>query len=410
MTRELHYHYRCAWKSVSEPPNSAAPKPLMDWARLRDQSIVGVAGLLFAGALIWLLGHVIGIVALVALAAVLALVLEPLMVWAERRMPRMAAALSVYAITLGTLAGLGFLFGPVLVHQASQLAQGLPHYIDRADAWATSETAALGYRLPRGTVRGALAGVAAGAAPQQLLLQFVSVATRAAEVIADAVVVLVLAFYFMVDGNRMRGGLARLFPARHRPKVHFVEAAVAGVLAAYVRSQLVMAALMGASAAVGCWLLGVRYPAVIGTLAFLAELVPLIGPFLAAIPAMLIAVFQSFGLMVEVTFFFVGMQMLENSVVRPRITGPMVGLHPVEALLALLVGASTAGFWGALFAVPAAGIGVILVTVVWRASRGEPQEFERRGMKLRMLTPEQLDEVERSEARARSRHRRRGPA
>jgi predicted PurR-regulated permease PerM len=382
----------------------------MDWARLRDQSIVAVAGLLFAGVVIWLLGHVIGIVALVAVAAVLALVLEPLMCWAERWMPRMAAALSVYAITLGAVALVAFFFGPVLVRQASQLAQGLPHYIDRADAWATSESASLGHRLPPGTVRDALAGATAGAAPQQLLLQFVGVATKVAEVMADVVVVLVLAFYFMVDGNRMQAGLLRLFPARHRPKVRFVQEAVAGVLAAYVRSQVVMAALMGGSAAVGCWLLGVRYPAVIGTLAFLAELVPLIGPFLAAVPAMLIAVFQSFGLMVEVTFFFVGMQMLENSVVRPRITGPMVGLHPVEALLALLVGASTAGFWGALFAVPAAGIGVILVTVVWRTSRGEPQEFERRGMRLRMLTPEQLDEAERSRERARSRHRRRGPA
>ena len=121
-----------------------------------------------------------------------------------------------------------------------------------------------------------------------------------------------------------------------------------------------------------------------GVLAFLAELVPLVGPFLAAIPAMVIAVFQSFGLMVEVTFFFVIMQMVENNVIRPRITGPMVGLHPIEALLALVIGGTVAGFWGALFAVPAVGIAVVLLTVLYKAWRGEPLEFKRRGMEVRL--------------------------
>jgi hypothetical protein len=161
-----------------------------------------------------------------------------------------------------------------------------------------------------------------------------------------------------------------------------------------------MAGLMAISAGVGCALLGVKYPVVIGAIAFLAELVPLVGPFLAAIPAMLIAIFQSFGLMVEVTFFFVIMQMFENNIIRPRITGPMVGLHPVEALLALVVGGVAAGLWGALFAVPAVGIAVVLLTVIFKAWRGEPIEFERRGMRVKMR---------RTAERAPPRRRRHGP-
>lgn len=364
----------------------------LNWSRLRDQCIVALAALVFAGVAIWLIGHVIGIVALVAIAVVLALVLEPLMVLAERHMPRLVAALAAYAIFLGALALVAVFLGPALFHQALSLASQLPADLSRLDGQASRQAARLGITVPPGTVSGLAGGALGGlqGGSQNLAGELTRAATSLFEAMADVVLVLVLAFYFMVDGARMRAGFARLFPQKQRPKVRFVEEVISVVLGAYVRAQLVMAVILAASAGIGCWLLGVRYPAVIAALAFLAELIPLVGPFLAAIPAMLIALAQSFGLMVEVTFFFLIMQTLENAVIRPRVTGPTVGLHPIEALLALVVGAATAGFWGALFAVPALGIGVILVSVGFKAWRGEPIEFERHGIRLRMLTPEEL--------------------
>jgi predicted PurR-regulated permease PerM len=365
----------------------------MNWSRLRDQSIVAFVALAFCAVGIWLIGHVIGIVALVAIAVVLALVLEPLMLRAERYMPRPLAAAAVYVVVLGGLALAGFLLAPSLSHQAAALATQIPAYLAQADRFVGAQAPRLGLHLPPGTVSTTLTrlvedGGATGGGSSNLALAVIDLASRIGGVMADIVLVLVLAFYFMVDGRRIRAGVARLFPSRQQPKVRFVEETITMVLGAYVRSQIIMAALMAISAGLGCWALGVKYPAVIGVLAFVAELVPLIGPFLAAIPAMLIAIFQSFGLMVEVTFFFVIMQMAENNFIRPRITGPMVGLHPIEALLALVVGATVAGFWGALFAVPAVGIAVVLLTVAHKAWRGEPMEFQRRGMKVRLVVPE----------------------
>jgi predicted PurR-regulated permease PerM len=359
----------------------------VDWARRRDQAIVALVGLVFVAVFLWLIGHIIGVVALVAIAVVFALALEPLMVRAERYMPRLLAAAAVYILVLGGLSVLGWVLWPPLLHQANELARQLPGYASQADQLLVNEGPRFGVRVPSGTVTRFIqqaAQNATGGAPETVALELINVAGRIAEALADIVLVLVLAFYFMVDGRRMRAGAARLFPSEQQPKVRFVEDTISLVLGAYVRSQLVMAGLMAISAGVGCALLGVKYPVVIGALAFLAELVPLVGPFLAAIPAMLIAIFQSFGLMVEVTFFFVIMQMFENNVIRPRITGPMVGLHPVEALLALVVGGVAAGLWGALFAVPAVGIAVVLLTVIFKAWRGEPIEFERRGMRVKM--------------------------
>src|ERR1700716_1824644 len=88
----------------------------MDWGRLRDQSIVALVALIFCAAGIWLIGHVIGIVALVAIAIVLALVREPLMLRAERHMPRLLAAAAVYVVVLGLLGLAGFLLTPSPSH------------------------------------------------------------------------------------------------------------------------------------------------------------------------------------------------------------------------------------------------------------------------------------------------------
>lgn len=356
-----------------------------NWARLRDQSVVALTAVALSAVFIWLIGHVIGTIALIAIAVVLALVLEPLMVTLSRRMPRLVAAALVYIVFLGSVAVIGFFLWPAVKGQVGALASAFPHYLDVADAYV-SVHAPPGLHLGAHPLTDALTkgGLPSGGGAS-LAIQAATFFSQIAEGMAEIVLILVLAFYFMVDGNRMRAGVARLFPHEHQAKIRFVEDTVSQVLGSYVRSQLIMAALMGFSAGLGCWVLGVRYPAIIAVTAFLAELVPLVGPFLAAIPAMLIAIFQSFGLMVEVTFFFVFMQMAENAIIRPRITGPMVGLHPVEALLALVVGAQTAGFWGALFAVPAVGIAVVLINVAWKAWRGEPLVHDRRGMKLEVI-------------------------
>ena len=356
-----------------------------DWARLRDQSVVALTAVALSAVFIWLVGHIIGTIALIAIAVVLALVLEPLMVALNRRMPRLVAAALVYIVFLGSAGLIGFLLWPAVKAEAIALAGALPNYLTQADAFVAAQGPAAGLHLGKHAITDALTSGGLPGGGASLALQAVTYFSQIAEGMAEIVFILVLAFYFMVDGGRMRAGFARVFPRDQQPKIRFVEDTVSQVLGSYVRSQLIMAALMGLSAGFGCWVLGVRYPAIIAVTAFAAELVPLVGPFLAAIPAMLIAIFQSFGLMVEVTFFFVFMQMAENAIIRPRITGPMVGLHPVEALLALVIGAQTAGFWGALFAVPAVGIAVVLINVAWKAWKGEPLVHDRRGMKLEVI-------------------------
>jgi predicted PurR-regulated permease PerM len=82
--------------------------------------------------------------------------------------------------------------------------------------------------------------------------------------------------------------------------------------------------------------------------------------------------------------FFVAMQVIENNVLAPRITGGAVGLHPVVTLIAIVVGADVGGVVGALFAVPFAGIASVLVDAAWKGWHGQPVVVERAGMRFRL--------------------------
>lgn len=355
-----------------------------DWPRLRDQCLVAVSLVILTWAAAQVLGHVLRILVLVLLATVLAYALEPAISLVQRFVPRLWAALGLYLLVFGTLGVLLFLFGHQLGTEATSLARQLPTYVDQASIRIGQVLAANG--IPVGPNRSVASELASGlqSSFKDLLLTSVNFVGLIAGSVVDGIVVLVLAFYFMVDGHRMGGLAVRLFPPLHRDKAQFVRAAVGQVLGSYIRGQLTLAAIIGVAAGVGSWMLGVRYPLVIGVLAFLFELVPMLGPVLSAVPAVIIASFQPWPLVVYVVLYFFVIQMLENHVLAPRISGHAVGLHPVAALLALLAGADLFGIWGALFAVPFVGIAAVLATALYKAWRGQPIVVERGRMKLRL--------------------------
>ncbi len=341
-----------------------------DWGRLRDQCVVGLAAIAFLWVGSQVVGRILHIVVVVLLAIVLAYALEPPLSWAQRFLPRAFAALLIYALALGLLAGGILLIAPPLINQSESLALKLPGYLDQLSA----------YQPFAGVdVAGSLRGFA-----QQALSSAVNVAEAIAGGLVDTALVLVLGFWFMVDGRRMAMVAIRIFPENQRDKARFVRDTVSQVLGAYIRGQLIMAAIIGFSAGVGSWALGVRYPVLIGILAFLFELIPMVGPILASLPAVMISLTQPPPLVFEVIAFFVVMQVIENNVLAPRITGGAVGLHPVAALLAIVVGADLGGPFGALFAVPFAGVASVLIAAVWKGWRGEPVIVERAGMRFRL--------------------------
>jgi predicted PurR-regulated permease PerM len=299
-------------------------------------------------------------------------------------MPRVVAALATYLFAVLVVGTGVFLFLGPLIGQSHGLSGSLPSYFDHLLSGINSAAAGFGISLPPPDQVRANLGRALQGQLQTIVVQALGYIQLVAAVAADAALVLLLAFWFMVDGARVRAAFAQLVPERHRQRIRFVEDTLSTVLGGYIRGQLTMAAIIGVSAGVGSWLLGVKYPVVIGVLAFFFELVPMVGPILAALPAVLISAFQPFPLILEVIAFFIVMQFVENNILAPRISGGAVGLHPIAAILGLVVGFEVAGIVGALFALPALSAASVLGSAALKSWRGEPVVVKRGEMTFRM--------------------------
>ncbi|WP_243123308.1 AI-2E family transporter [Thermaerobacter sp. FW80] len=214
--------------------------------------------------------------------------------------------------------------------------QALLAQIDRGEAWVTARLEG----WTEGLVQGLL-----GAAP--LLLAPV------------------LAFYLLADLPRLRGwAQERLGRGRRRRWLELLRA-VDHVIGGFIRGQLLVAGFVGLMVAVAAALFGLRFAAVLGVLAALADLIPYFGPIVGALPVLAMAALESPATVIRVAVALVVIQWVENSLLAPRILGRRVGVHPVVVIAALLVAGHHFGLPGLLFAVPVAGLVHVLLAWAW---------------------------------------------
>ena len=284
--------------------------------------------------------------------------------------------------------GIIVLAGP-FVRQASDLASALPQYAGDLQARAPEVQTTLGqYGIQ--TDLDQLKAQAASAIERggtDVLKNLVGTLAEVGGMLLDIVLALVISLYLLVDGSRFGARSLALIPAEHRTKALFLQDNVSRVLGGYLRAQLTLAVIVGVMTGIGTALLGLPYPVVLGVLAGLFELVPMFGPILSAVPAVLVSLFMPFPTVVWVILFFLVIQQVENNVLAPRISGHAVGLHPLGALFALLAGFQLAGLFGGLFAVPLAGVLWVLLGAAYRNVVVEPPEPTRRLLMPRFRRP-----------------------
>jgi predicted PurR-regulated permease PerM len=177
------------------------------------------------------------------------------------------------------------------------------------------------------------------------------------------VLVIVVSVYMLLDMDRLAGVLNRRFPPHpgSTPLVQRMEQA----LASYVRGQALLSLIMGTSAGVGLWVLGMlglmpnggKYALLFGTWTGIAELIPYVGPWLAAAPPVVYALVQHPLSAVWVALLFLAIQQLEGHIVVPKVMGHSLRLHPLLVIFGLLAGGEIYGFPGILIALPALAAG-----------------------------------------------------
>ncbi|MBV9354890.1 MAG: AI-2E family transporter [Chloroflexi bacterium] len=300
---------------------------------------------------------------LLFVAILLAGAVEPL-VNRLRRGPfsRGAGVLVVYSAILIALAIPIYLIIPNAVAQAAAFTESLP---DRLVALQPE----VGSLQPRFVGEAAsslldqlIARVQTPAAPPQE--QIVEAGTTLGHTLIDVVSVFVLSFYWLVERAAIKRVLLRAVPARRARDVNTVWLEVEEKLGGWMRGEAVLMATIGFAAGIGYLVIGLPNAALLGVIAGLMEVVPLVGPFLAFTPAVLVALALDPPRAIAVVLYALLIQQIESNVLVPRVMGHTVGVSPLTVLLGILIGSTLAGLPGAFVAVPlAAAIPVIVAHV-----------------------------------------------
>lgn len=312
--------------------------------------------------LLWVLGDVI---LPFVLGAAIAYLLDPFADWFETR-----GFSRAFAVTVITILGL-LLFGllillviPTLVEQAIALFAAIPDLAQNLQNFLTTRFPSL--VDSESTIRQSLASIGTMVSSKggELLEGALSSVSGLVNVVMLLVVAPVVAFYLLLDWDRMIARVDDLLPRDHAPTIRRLADEIDQTLAGFLRGQGTVCLLLGLYYCVGLFLVGLDFGLVVGAIAGLLTFIPYIGALFGGALAIGLALFQFWGdwamIGIVAAIFFSG-QMLEGNVLTPKLVGGSVGLHPVWLLLALSVFGSLFGFVGMLVAVPvSAVIGVIV--------------------------------------------------
>ena len=317
-----------------------------------------LAALAFTVALLWAVFLVRGALLLIYIAALVAIGISPFVTRLERRrligkkpLPRWVAILEVYLLLMVVIVTVSILVIPPLIDQARAFWTAIPDLLHRGQVWliargllsreltfteAVQQTAQGNGSDAVTTLIGALSGFFGG--------------------VFGLLTILILAFYLLLDSRTLFRNFVSLFPKAERERVEDVCRRISTKVSAWLAGQLMLAAIIGTTAALGLWLLGVPYFFVLALIAGLGEMIPVVGPILSAIPAVAVALTVSPATALFVSIFFLAQQQLENHILVPKIMERQVGISAGFVIIALLIGGSLLGIVGAILAVPTAAI------------------------------------------------------
>lgn len=309
------------------------------------------------------------ILAPLVLAALFAYIFAPVVGWLKRHLhiPRGVGVVLIYLIGLGLLATAPAVLIPTVVDDVLDFVNSLDTIINDVLAWLdqADQITILGrtvqlpsLELPPFDLDRIINLIQQGISP--VAGGFFSVLRALGSAVTSLLFMAVVAFYLMVDAERIGPTLARLAPPSHRQEVGRLLQQINVTWNAFLRGQLLLSLTVGVVTGAAMSALGVRFSIALGIVAGVLEIIPGLGPILSAVPAVLLALFQGaanlpltdFWAAVVVAGAYVLIQQLENNVLVPRILGASLKLHPLAIIVGVLAGATLFGVLGALLAAP----------------------------------------------------------
>ena len=332
--------------------------------RMGGTNISITAGTIFKTLLIivgaWLLFYLRDVVLIVLTAIVVASALEPAVAALARwRVPRLVAVIFIYVLLFLFLFSTFYFFVPLILDDLAAFISSLPTYLAALNSSAIVQD------------YGAIFGIPAGGAASGDLIEsirggfglsslFGSSSSAAASVfggIFSFILIIVFSFYFTVASTGIDDFLRVIVPKKHQPYALDLWFRSRHKIGLWMQGQLVLAVLIGVMVYLSLMILGIRHALLLAVFAAVFELIPVFGPTLASVPAILIGFADggvTMGLLIIALYIII--QQFENHLIYPIVVTQVVGVPPLLVILGLIIGAKLAGFLGIVLSVPMAAV------------------------------------------------------
>lgn len=299
------------------------------------------------------------------IALIISYVLNPVVnLLHARKVPRTAAVLLIYAVFVAAMTVILINLIPMFMQQLRELNAHMPQLAMRAqslfdnmkdNSWiprSVREGFDEAFRRLEESISRAVGGM-------------VHSLDETINVLFVAFIVPFLVFYMLKDFQLLERTALRIVPAKHRRHTVQMLIDIDTALGNYIRGQLLVCLFVGVLAYIGYWLIGMPYALLLAALVAVFNIIPYLGPFFGAAPAIVAASTISFKMVLLVAAVNLAVQVLESNVISPQVVGRTLHMHPLLIIFVLLVGGELAGIVGLILAVPAYAALKVVAQHLW---------------------------------------------
>lgn len=300
---------------------------------------------------LWFVIQIKEIIILTFLSVILlSALLRPVEWLHAKRIPRVLSVLIVYVVVIFLISSAVGIIAPPLIEQSADFISRLPQIIGTVNDFLVFN------KIPVEN----FSQVAAGQI-QSLAGNLIAISTAIFSSIFLLMTIFVFTFYLLLEWKSFVRLLASPFSGKQEKKIINVVAKVENGLGQWLRGQLTLSIIVGVLTFLGLTILGIPYALPLALIAAIFEIIPILGPIIAAIPAVLVGLTIAPIMGLATAALFLIIQQLENNLVVPMVMSRVIGLQPPIVIIALLIGAKLAGIGGAFLAIPVIVVAKIVV-------------------------------------------------
>jgi len=272
--------------------------------------------------------------------------LFPTVDWLSKKIPRGIVVVFIYLVGLIVLLTLLIPFVNVIGSQSQEFIKKFPGY------WTNITQVLYDFEIFAAS-KGFIPDYAevishASKIGQELLEKSIGFTINIFTGIAGAFTLAVIVLFVLLDKDSLSSGYLKLFPPKYRERAKHITEEISHKVGGYVRGQLLLMFAVGLLTAIGLKIISMEFALLLGIIAGIMEIIPIVGPVLAAVPAVIVALAQDPWLALWVVVVYLIVQRLENHILTPMILGTFLEMHPLIIIVAILVAASTLGVFGVI--------------------------------------------------------------